>query len=174
MTRRGFLGVTGVVGSAVLAGAPDGAARPAPAGLPRPHSAMIAQVARLVAVFPAPFPLLATPAAAAARATGSRVAAVASGLPAGGLALARAGAADLISSGLLGQPQARLAGALSARPRSAAARQRLTAVTALAVASLSSQFGPASEPLAQAWLDGVQGLRRRGQFVRVTRDLEAR
>jgi hypothetical protein len=154
--RRGFLAGAMAVGAASVL------ARPTESGrlLSAAQVTMIVQVARAGAVFPIDFPSFGEPGPAWLRATPARL----------DLAIRRAsqpridqairGSRALIEHGLLNQPQARLLdgiGELAERPTPG-----LTAVVALAVATVSRHFDPARDDAAELWLGCLRHLRQRG------------
>ncbi len=162
MTRRGFLGVTGAAGSAALV-APSVPARP----LSQQQRAMILRVASAVAVFPIAFPGFGEAGPATARVTTPRLLAAARRLSSRQLALARAGADDLIARGLPDQDQARLLAAIGAQAGATpGTSSRLTAVSALAIATVSRRFNPSSDSFALVWTGVLRRMHERGVLGR--------
>ena len=158
LNRRGFLGVAGAVGAAVLALGPA-ARRPA---LTADERQMILQVARAGAVFPIEFPAFGEPGPATSRATPARLRQAAGRASPGRLALARAGADALIADGLLNQPRSRLLAGIGRQAARAPGDHELTAAVALAIATVSRHFDPGSDDAALTWTDGLRRLHQRG------------
>jgi hypothetical protein len=173
ITRRGFLYASGGAGSALFLGTRTGS-RSARRARRDDRDDMILQVTRTVAVFPVTFPLLAKKGGAASMATAARLSTAAASLTPTRLALARQGADQLIASGLQGQEPVRFVQGLADQAGSAAAQPGLGSLVALAIATLSDRFRPSADLIAQAWLDGLRGLRRRGTLAQAAVHLEAR
>jgi hypothetical protein len=123
---------------------------------------MVLQVARAGAVFPIRFPDFGEPGPATARATAARRRRAASRTSPGRLALARAGADTMIAHGLLNQPRARLLDGIGQLTGTAQAQPGLTAAVALAIATVSRHFDPASDDAALIWTDGLRRVHQRG------------
>jgi hypothetical protein len=152
MRRRSFLGLT--IGAGALVTLPSRSV------LSADQTAMVLQLARAGAVFPIDFPSFGEPGPAWARATTSRLrAAVGKASPAR-LRQVTAGADALIGRGLLHQRQTVLldgAAELADTPAN-----DLTAVVALAIATVSRHFDPESDDAAELWLDCLRELHQQG------------
>ncbi|MER6949624.1 hypothetical protein ABT294_36990 [Nonomuraea sp. NPDC000554] len=161
LTRRAFVRVAGTGATAMVlaAGIGTSPARAAPATLSPQEADMILQVARAGAVYPAAFPAFGEEGPAVRRATAARLAARLTELDAPRLELARQGARSLVSAGLLNTGRPRLLAGI-ARQASAtqAAAPELVAVVALAVATVSAHFDPASDAAASVWLNALRNL----------------
>lgn len=156
MNRRGFLGVAG---AAALALGPTASRRET---LTADERQMILQVARAGSVFPIEFPGFGEPGPASARATAARLSRAARRASPERLALAREGADALVMQGLLNQPQRRLLDGIGRQAGVSAGGPGLTAVVALAIATVSRHFDPGSDEAAQLWTDGLRRLHQRG------------
>ena len=122
--------------------------------------AMVLQVARAGAVFPIDFPGFGEPGPAWSRATPSRLRAAARRASRPRLQQATGGADALIRHGLLHQPRARLLdgiGEVASHPAN-----DLTAVVALAIATVSRHFDPNSDDAAELWIELLRGLHQDG------------
>ncbi|WP_344263596.1 hypothetical protein [Actinomadura napierensis] len=171
-TRRVFLVAGGTAVSAMLVGtAPAGAAEgpdraaegPDGAGaLTADQTAAVLAVARIGAVYPVPFPDYGEPAPATARATEHRLRAAAAKPDAARLALVRTAADDLVARGAHRKSGAALLADLGAGAADATRRKPLTALTALAVATVSRHFDPGSDEAADGWLGMLARLHRNG------------
>jgi hypothetical protein len=126
---------------------------------------MILQVARAGAVFPIEFPGFGEPGPAASRATMARLREAAHRASAARLALARAGSGALIARGLAGQPPARLLGGIGRLAAEGRQHRELTALVALAIATVSRHFDPDSDAAARVWLDGLGRLHEQGALA---------
>ena len=122
---------------------------------------MILQVARAGAVFPMEFPGFDEPGPAVSRATAARLRGAARRASGPRLAVARSGARTLIAQGLLDHPRPRLVQGIGGLADDPAAQRELTAVAALAIATVSSHFDPDSDHAAQRWIGGLRELHRR-------------
>ncbi|MBO2462833.1 hypothetical protein [Actinomadura violacea] len=166
-TRRVFLVAGGTAVSAVLVGtAPAGAAE-GPAGgdgaaLTTDQTAAVLAVARIGAVYPVPFPAYGEPGPAVRRATEPRLRAAAAKLDAARLTPVRTAAEDLVARGAHRKSGAALLADLGAAAADADRRKPLTALTALAVATVSRRFDPGSDEAADAWLGMLARLHRNG------------
>jgi hypothetical protein len=158
LDRRGFLGLAGAAGTAVLVAG----AGVAPGSLSVQERTMILQVARAGAVFPIEFPGFGEPGPAVARATAARLRGAASRLVSARWGQARAGADALIARGLLGQPRARLLAGIGREADVAASGPGLTAVVALAIGTVSRHFDPGCDEAALVWIDGLRIMHQRG------------
>jgi hypothetical protein len=163
MTRRGFTGTLAVAGVAVpaLAGLTG---RPAPVTAPRGR--MILQLTAALAVFPIEFPGAGENQHGAARVTVPRLRAAAGRLTARRLSLVNAGADELIGDGLLGQNQAQLLRAIGRRACTGD-QAPLTAVAALAAATVSGRIDPGSDSFALLWTGTLRRLQQRGLLAGV-------
>lgn len=165
MGRRGF------VRSAVLVGAAATAVTAVPAARAEvgdvPHRDVMLALARLVATTPVPFPSFGEAGPAWRRAVDERLAGVLAALPKGRLRAATKGAARLASAGFGGPDEAKVAmiGAMMAGD-DGAARAELRAVTAVAVATVSSHYSPDDDAAAALWLDFARGYHVRSRDAR--------
>jgi hypothetical protein len=127
---------------------------------------MVLRVAEVGAVFPVPFPDFGEQGPAVHRATPARLGAAQSRTSVTRLAAVQAGTEDLIAAGLanVGQPALLDGIGRVAVAGTADERQRLTAVAALAVATVSTHFDPNSDAAAQLWLGGLGRLHSRGNL----------
>lgn len=124
------------------------------------QSAMVLRVARAGAVFPIDFPNFGEPGPAWSRATLARLRAAARRACSPRLELAIGGTQALIQHGLLGQPRARLLdgiGEVASDPAN-----DLTALVALAIATVSRHFSPNSDDAAELWIELLRGLHQDG------------
>jgi hypothetical protein len=155
MDRRLFLGASGVAAMASCLGTFPATARVfSPA-----ETDMILQVARAGAVFPIEFPSFGEPGPAWARATPIRLARATARLTAARRPLVRSGAGLLISRGLFDRPRQDLLDGIG-REAGGPGVRGLTALVALAIATVSRHFDPNSEEAAEVWVDGLGRLHR--------------
>jgi hypothetical protein len=159
--RRDFLGLASAAGTAALVAGPT----VAPGSLSAGQRALVLQVARAGAVFPIEFPGFGEPGPAVTRATATRLRAAASRLTSERRAQARAGADALIGRGLLGQPTARLLAGIGLQANAATGGPGLTAVVALAIATVSRHFDPGCDEAALVWIDGLRIMHQRGTLA---------
>jgi len=159
MSRRGLLGVLAGVGAAAFVTMPGYISS---GSLSADERIMILQVARAGAVFPIAFPDFGEPGPASSRATAARLRRAAGRASPQRLALARSGADALIAQGLLNRPRARLLDGIGQQAGPTAAESRLTAVVALAIATVSRHFDPDSDEAALLWTDGLRIMHQRG------------
>jgi hypothetical protein len=156
ITRRGFLGASGLAASGLLL-----PSRAAPASLSPAQSRLTLQIAQVGSVFPVEFPAFEEAGSARSRATAARLRTAVRRLSPGRLALVRAGATDLAAAGLLDVgPEDLLAGI--GQLAGTAHEAGLTAVVALAAATVSRHFDPNSDAAAQVWIGGLRRMRQRG------------
>lgn len=123
--------------------------------------AMILRVAKVGAVYPITFPNFGESGPAVQRATIERLMTPTAALSAGRLELARDGARDLLGAGLLGSSRAGLVHTIGRKVRDAGTSrppEPLTAVVALAVATVSRHFNPADDSAAELWLEFAKNL----------------
>jgi hypothetical protein len=154
-------------GSALPA-APSGKRDPSPAGggsLTDAELALVLQIARVGAVYPAPFPRFDERGPATGRATRARLDARLPELSAQRLGQVRDGARSLISAGLLDAPRDALLDGIGSHLAGSGTKAPpgLTALLALAIATVSKKFDPHSDGLAEIWLGTV---RRRHQRLK--------
>jgi hypothetical protein len=130
------------------------------------QSAMILQLARAGAVFPISFPSFGEPGPAWARATPRRLRSAM--YRASRLRAERAvhGADALIGHALLGQPQSRLlTGIGELAGRTGPGARDLTAVVAIAIATVSRHFDPDANDAAELWISVLCELRQQGRPI---------
>lgn len=161
LNRRNFLGVAGAAGAGVLAAPGATSSR----SLSADERAMIIAVAKAGAVFPIEFPSFGEPGPASARATAPRLHGAARRLSSGRLALARDGAGLLTARGLLSQPRPRLLDGIGRLAGTASGQRALTATVALAIATVSRHYDPASDDAASVWIGGLRVLHERGELT---------
>jgi hypothetical protein len=127
------------------------------------QSAMVLQVAQVGAVFPIDFPSFGEPGPAWARATPRRLRSAMCGASRPRAQQAVRGARALIGHGLLGKPPPRLlAGIGELGGRTGPGPGDLTAVVAIAIATVSWHFDPDASDAAELWIEILCELRQRG------------
>ncbi|MEO3824687.1 hypothetical protein [Actinomadura sp. B10D3] len=146
--------------------APSGGSGPSRAGgdsLTDAEVALVLQVARVGAAYPAPFPRFGERGPATGRATKARLDARLPELSAQRLGQVREGAQSLISAGLMNAPRDALLDGIGARMAGTETKAPpgLTALLALAIATVSKKFDPHSDGLAEVWLGTVRRRHRR-------------
>jgi hypothetical protein len=195
LSRRGFLGATGVLaGTFPLVAAARTPVGEATSALSAEEEAVILQVARVGATLPVTFPSFGERGPATSRATAGRLRAAAGRVDAERLALARSGARHLVEAGLLDAGKEQLLAGIGSR--AVAARnggerwaepsepsepggpteqtQALVAMVALAIATVSRHFDPGSDHAAALWVGSLRRLAERGERPQAVRHLEAR
>lgn len=136
-----------------------------PAGPPGPLSrrerTMVLRLASVGATYPIAFPEFDERAPASSRVTTNRLAVAERKLPDTRHALARAGARQLLDSGMLNADRAKLIGHIGQRvaqkPEWHPPRPLLASV-ALAIGTISRHFDPRSDDAAGVWLEFVRNL----------------
>jgi hypothetical protein len=163
LTRRGLLAASGFAGAGLLL--PLTAAEPAAAApsvaLSAADSRLTLQVAAVGAVYPIAFPAFGEAGSAFSRTTTGRLLRAAGRLSAARLASVRSGLAALTGAGLLDVTPQRLLDGLT-RLAAAPEPRPLTAVVALAIATVSTRFDPNADAAAQVWLAGLRHMREQG------------
>jgi hypothetical protein len=161
LSRRRFLGTAGTAGSVVVLGAAPASASARP--LSPQETSVVLRVARTGAVFPIPLPSLDEPGSALSRATPDRLRAAANRMKASRLASVQAASAELTA---LGHPEHRTQDQLLADigniARSGHGRADLTALVALAIATVARRFDPNDDDPAELWIGGLRLLAERG------------
>lgn len=159
LSRRRFLGSAGTAGSAMVLGAAPASGR----SLSAQETSVILRVARTGAVFPIPLPSFDESGTALSRATPGRLRVVARRLKASRLASVQAASAELTA---LGHPdhrtQDQLLADIGGIARSGHGRAELTALVALAIATVDRRFSPGDDDAAELWIGGLRLMAERG------------
>jgi hypothetical protein len=162
LSRRHFLGTAGTVGSVMVLGAAPASASARP--LSAQEISVVLQVARTGAVFPIPLPSFGERGSPVSRATPARLRAAAGRIKASRLASVQAASAELAA---LGHPKRRTQDQLLADIGriSEDGGPDLTALVALAIATVHRRFDPADDDAAELWIGGLRVLTERGVTV---------